>query len=278
MRESAIGLQGWLARAQAAQASQTAAPQFANPSDPSELRMADAMLQTLQATTELMRRMHSTQQSSDQMSLLAGSSGDEHGLLKIPGARGAAVQELFRRDFARNPGLYSSKVRANIRAATGDVPWSQDESRRASAYEFLAEQVPFPEGARTLIHFSFGIARAFDQMTSGKWHEAEDTLAKLLVFSEQTSRDGGDMRLAWLLTHLPEPPWSRLLRPGTQGPQQDFAQLSEKGWVAAAIGFLKDAEAVKAMRGSNKRPPPADPNDPTAKKKQGLHKAPKTKA
>ena len=52
-------------------------------------------------------------------------------------------------------------------------------------------------------------------MSLGLWREAEDTVAKLLVACEQASRQDGKFTFAWTLTHLPEPPWGRLLRPGT---------------------------------------------------------------
>ena len=76
------------------------------------------------------------------------------------------------------------------------------------------------------------------------------------------------MRLAWLLTHLPDPPWSRLLRQGVDGQHNDFALLSEPSWVAAALAYIKDVAAVKELRTKRKSEQPPE-GKPT--------KAPRTK-
>ena len=103
----------------------------------------------------------------------------------------------------------------------------------------------------------------------------QDTLARSLVASEWIARDGGELRLAWLLTHLPDPPWSRLLRPGLEGQHTDFALLSDPAWVASAIAYMKDVESVAALRkaksglgGEEKRPPkvPKTPKGPKGPK------------
>eukprot|EP00969_Alexandrium_andersonii_P201662 8909904-Alexandrium_andersonii.AAC.1 len=61
---------------------------------------------------------------------------------------------------------------------------------------------------------AFGLATCFDQMRLGKWLEAEDTAMRLLAACEQAALDNGDFFMAWLLTHLAEPPWARLLTSG----------------------------------------------------------------
>ena len=113
-----------------------------------------------------------------------------------------------------------------------------------SASDFLAENVPWPTNAETLVYLSFGLAMVFDQMSLGLWREAEDTVAKLLVACEQASRQNGKFTFAWTLTHLNEPPWGRLLRPGTPGPHNEFALLSDPGWVAAGLAYHRDAKAL----------------------------------
>ena len=121
-----------------------------------------------------------------------------------------------------------------------------------SACDFLAENVPWPVNAHSLVYLSFGLARVFDEMSLGLWREAEDTVAKLLVACEQASRQDGKFTFAWTLTHLPEPPWGRLLRPGTPGPHNDFALLSDPGWVAAGLAYHRDAQALAELgRGSS---------------------------
>ena len=81
--------------------------------------MAKAMMMQAQASNELARRLASGS-SGEPYSALAGGS-EEGGMAavssKTPGARGAAVQEMYRQDFASHPGLYSQRVRANLRRA-----------------------------------------------------------------------------------------------------------------------------------------------------------------
>ena len=205
------------------------------------------------------------------MALLAGSPGSEdQALTRLPGARGAAVRELHRREFEARPGMYSQRVAENISRAR-DGPWVNPD-RQTSAQELFAEMVPFQPLARLLVHLSFGIARAYDQSRAGQHLQVQDTLARLLVASEQIARDGGELRLAWLLTHLPDPPWSRLLRPGLEGQHTDFALLSDPAWVASAIAYMKDVEAVATLRkarsslGGEEKLPPKGPKQPKGPK------------
>ena len=90
-------------------------------------------------------------------------------------------------------------------------------------------------------------------MAVGQWTEAEDTVAKLLVAAEQASLDAGDFRMAWLLTHLPEPPWARVhARSQSVSPGHHFTRLADADWVASAIAYIKDMEALQQVR--NKPP------------------------
>ena len=119
------------------------------------------------------------------------------------------MQEMYRQDFASHPGRYSQRVRANARRAR-ETAVALDDPLCDSMREFLAEEVPFGN-LKTLTFLAFGLATSFDQMRQGKWLEAEDTVAKLLVVCEQAALGGGDFSLAWLLTHMAEPQWARLL-------------------------------------------------------------------
>ena len=65
-----------------------------------------------------------------------------------------------------------------------------------SACDFLAENVPWPVNAHSLVYLSFGLARVLDEMSLGLWREAEDTVAKLLVACEQASRQDGKFTFA----------------------------------------------------------------------------------
>ena len=266
--DSALGVQGWAAHMLPGASSAVAA--VVGPAADGQLPqgLVSALSQQAQAMTQLLQRMGNR---DDTMALLAGSPGSEdQALTRLPGARGAAVRELHRREFESRPGMYSQRVAENI-ARARDGPWVNPD-RQTSAQEFFAEMVPFPPSARLLVHLSFGIARAFDQSRAGQHLQVQDTLARLLVASEQIARDGGELRLAWLLTHLPDPPWSRLLSPGMQGQHTDFALLSDPAWVASAIAYMKDVESVAALRkapplrGAIEERPPKVPKKPQGPK------------
>jgi hypothetical protein len=240
LESSALGTAGWAARGASDPAPLSGA------ADPAGHGMAPEVTALVQA----LKAAFPSRQPVDPLTALAtgGSPGDagEPGA-RLAGARGAAVQEVYRRYFDSNPGHYAGRVRERIGQARGIGPWAQDDARRTSATEFFTEQVPFPTHAKTLTYFAFGVARAFDQMSLGLWVEAEDTLAKLMVVAEQTARSDGKIDFGWVLAHLPDPPWNRLLRPGQHGAHDHFALLSDPAWVAAAIGYLKDAQSLREM-------------------------------
>ena len=109
--------------------------------------------------------------------------------------------------------------------------------------------------------------------------QSRDALAKLLVAVEQIARDKGDVRLGWLLTFLADPPWSRLLRPNQRGAHQDFAMLSSPEWVAAAMAYMKDVNAVHAIRQETTSAKRTGTDDqPASKRPRVPKKDPKTKA
>ena len=135
------------------------------------------------------------------------------------------MREMYRRDFAAHPGLYAQRVRANVRQVREEAV-SPDDPLCESMREYLSEEVPF--GAlKTLTFLAFGLATCFDQMRHGKWLEAEDSVAKLLVACEQAALDNGYFKMAWLLTHMAEPPWARLLTRGATLRDQQFGRLSD---------------------------------------------------
>jgi hypothetical protein len=230
------------------------------------------------ALVEALRTAFPSRQPVDPLAAMASGGGvgesGEPGA-RLAGARGAAVQEVYRRYFDSNPGHYAARVRERIGQARGIGPWAQDDARRTSATEFFTEQVPFPAHAKTLTYFAFGVARAFDQMSLGLWVEAEDTLAKLMVVAEQTARSDGKIDFGWVLSHLPDPPWNRLLRPGQHGSHDHFALLSDPAWVAAAIGYLKDAQSLQEMTlhkrggGGDEKEKAGPKNNPNPKQPKG---------
>ena len=208
-----------------------------------------AMASQAEAQSELLRRIggHADSSGNPVAMLVGGAGGEDPSMPKLPGAKGAAVQELLRADFDAHPGKFALRVRQNLRRAR-QVGASDADPRIDSAREYLADEVPFGS-ARTLAFLGFGLATVFDQMRLGLWEQAEDSVARLLVATEQAALDNSSWQLAWLMTHFPEPPWSRLAanRPRPDSVRK-FGQLADPAWVAAAIAYTKDVAALQEVR------------------------------
>ena len=87
-----------------------------------------------------------------------------------------------------------------------------------------------------------------DYMWAGKWSMAEAVLMLLMVALEQACLDRGRWTMAWLLTHLPEPPWTQLSQVPPVDPLRPFGRLAEPAWTAAAMAYVKDAAALSELR------------------------------
>ena len=104
------------------------------------------------------------------------------------------------------------------------------------------------KAGRGVTHLGFLIGHALDSMQRGDWMKAEAQLCMGLVALEQSLHDSGRWGLAWLMTHLPEPPW-HLLQQG-MGPDalRPFGRLADPSWAAAAMCYVKDAAAMSELR------------------------------
>ena len=164
--------------------------------------------------------------------------------------------ELLRRQMQSNPKAFSETVRRNALLALAGCEDDLDPRTR-SMMEFMIRSGALSKNNRTTGYLGFGIARAVDQIALGRWEAAEATLLSLLVAIEQSSRDQGRWQLAWLLTHLPEPPWHQMVQHAGGEQLRPFGHLADPSWTAAAMAFTKDAVALAEVRkkfGEDKRP------------------------
>ena len=79
---------------------------------------------------------------------------------------------------------------------------------------------------------------------------AEALILLLLTALEQAQRDNGRWQLAWLLTHMPEPPWAQMTA-GTSGSVDSlrpFGHLADATWTTAAMAYTKDAASLAEIR------------------------------
>ena len=93
-----------------------------------------------QATTSLLARQGAA--AGDPLQTLMAGSEEAGGSAKLPGAKGAAAMELFRRQLESNPANFTSTVRANARRAlTADA--SESDARANSMRVFFERHVNF---------------------------------------------------------------------------------------------------------------------------------------
>ncbi len=74
---------------------------------------------------------------------------------------------------------------------------------------YFTSEVPFGK-VRTAAYLVFGLCEVVDLMESGKGQAAHATALLLLAASEQAALHDWHWPPAWLLTHLPEPPFTRI--------------------------------------------------------------------
>ena len=82
-------------------------------------------------------------------------------------------------------------------------------------------------------------------MERGRWREAEAQLALLLRAAEQAATREWRWASAWLLTHLPEPPWASTRQAPNRGQIRPLSRLASADWVAATIACAKDTLALE---------------------------------
>ncbi|CAK0900373.1 unnamed protein product, partial [Prorocentrum cordatum] len=168
----------------------------------------------------------------DALSLLADGGRDdglgESSGMRLGGARGAAALELFRRRVQSSPQAVSALARRNRQLnMTGAA---SEEGMSDSTRNYFARNVPFGQ-ARSSAFLVFGMAEA--------------QLALLLCASEQAALREWRWASAWLLTHLPEPPWTSIRQAPARGQIRPMSRLASPEWVAAAIGYTKDTLALE---------------------------------
>ena len=127
--------------------------------------------------------------------------------------------------------------------------YDPDDPRIVSARNHFCNEVPIGH-ARTLGYLGFGIALIWDHLTGSRPDAALDVASRLRVAVEQAAIDSSKFDIAWPLTHLPEPPWSRLHanQPKNSEGEPRFATLSNLSWVTTTLALKKDLAQLAESR------------------------------
>ena len=141
-------------------------------------------------------------QKQDPLRSLLGDDGGDGSGLRLPGAKGAAALELYRQNLEQDPASWSKRIRANATRAL-----HESGTGEASMVDFLTKFMPFGKAGKGMTYVAYLMAHAADQMLRGDWYRAEATILLGLTSFEQALHDNQRWSMAWLLTHLPEPPF-----------------------------------------------------------------------
>ena len=224
------------------------------PAEPAEaIGSTGAMATAMAEQAKAMAAMAATYARQDGgTELLSDLTGDH--ALGFRGARGTTALQSWRKLLQDKPTTVTARVRSNRNQALVGLGGASDVV--PSMRNYFATEVPFGH-AKTAAYLVFGLADVSDLMEGGRWHEAEALVSLLLAASEQAALQEWQWSLAWVMTFLAEPPWTRIR--GHAPAAQDLksvSKLADPHLLAAAVGHLKDVMAIsEAQRRSGTAPP-----------------------
>lgn len=127
---------------------------------------------------------------------------------------------------------------------------------------------------RDLGHIAWQVGMVLDHLQTDNVPAAKDAIALLMVCLEQASMDGGRLDIGLLLSLQEDPPaalfTNRSLAAYSRG--KAFAPLAEQKWIATALAYIKELDAISTKRADIAKPPQAPTRDPDA---VGPKRAPK---
>ena len=207
--------------------------------------------------------------------MLTGSSGSEEDP-KLPGVKGMAARQIVREHFQKHPlGVYQ-KVRERL--AQARRKGSVEELEARDMYLHFQETVPLGS-FKTLTYLSFLLCTAWEFLEQGKGDEVASVIARGLMFCEQVANESGQTRLAWLLTCLEDPPFALVEARKAPRAEVPHGQLSEPRWIAAQLGYLRDAQLIQERtQATHHQAPPFSAPAPQANSGNPKGKGKKQKA
>eukprot|EP00971_Amphidinium_carterae_P185477 3682637-Amphidinium_carterae.4 len=191
---------------------------------------AAVQLATLEALEKILKRQSA---SGDPLEDLAEEDDFETGLSKVTGgARGAYAMQRMNRSIEAAPQRWSQMCDDAMARALGvhvtGLPWS--------ALLYAQQRIRFGK--------CLDLERMFHMLASlHAAHRANDhalvgaRISQFMKATEQAVNQGGNWRLAWCLTNLPEPRPGNHLQYGMSSPAE----------IAASVQFLKDSRAVEEL-------------------------------
>ena len=155
--------------------------------------------------------------------------------------------EVCRRRMEECPRTHAATIRRNGRRLLSFGAHEGSADPRIASMVEVVKTFNFGR-AKAVPFLAWGMAHVADLMKAGRHDGAESFTLTLLMAVEQSTLDNGRWSLAWLLTHLPVPPWTSIAANPPPDPLRPFGQLAEPQWTTVAMAYAKDAAALSEIR------------------------------
>ena len=177
------------------------------------------------------------------------------------------MMDAWKRMVNEQPDRVVASIRRNIREAlcNGLDLFMDTDPRSSSAREFLIQETAF-DRMKGVTYLMFGLATVFDWMGRGQTKSVEALVGLLLAAGDQSTMDGGRWNLAWLYTHLPEPPWARVGHRAAENLLRPHSKLLNPTWAAAAAAYTRDMSVLHELK---RKDAPPDKEKPAPHGKGG---------
>ncbi|CAE7254443.1 unnamed protein product [Symbiodinium sp. CCMP2592] len=192
---------------------------------------ADPLLQRLLIIqTRMLGQLAASKPQGPLESALASGGGKEEGNLN---ARGSAARDAFVK-ILKDHSQVASQIR---RLVAEDVGESIEDPPHSLMRRYIERRCPLGDH-RTLGLIGTFAAQAWQASRESGNLELEAWMARLILFVDQAGTESGRTQLAWLLTGLPEPSWSTMMR--KKAGIKPFAKSCP--WASANLAYLREMD------------------------------------
>lgn len=193
-------------------------------------------------------------------------------------SRGAAGRQRLQQELSLQRGSFFNSIFVQMArrmqpARIAEAAPADLAPRGVTATTYLERYGGYGK-CRDLGHIAWQVGMVLDHLQTDNVPAAKDAIALLMVCLEQASMDGGRLDIGLLLSLQEDPPaalfTNRSLAAYSRG--KAFAPLAEQKWIATALAYIKELDAISTKRADIAKPPQAPTRDPDA---VGPKRAPK---
>ena len=229
------------------------------------------MMVRLQQNSTLLKNLVSGKQTDPILGAL--SAGGDSATGSSSGVKGCLARDAHLKSSADLVKM-GEIVRANALQELGMQPSREDGSvmrRYVERRMLLLEN-------KLLSHYACLIAEGWDIAYQSGNAKMIGSLAKMVMFIEQTALDQGRLQLSWLLTGYSETNQAMLFSVKHTPGLKPFSRLAAPSWISANLAYLKDLDYAESRLQALQKPKPKGSVEPSEEKdKQPKPKSPKGK-